>query len=488
MAVASNAKGNCVISASIDKHVKLLVDTNFSRRGDKDANWTLNNSVGEHNNDVRALAILNLSRSSKIQVASGSVDTRVKVSEVHIKRSLSKLLYVDGRCRDEPVRWSIDSSLMLTYTGSRLRVWKRPAKGKPQPVFQLSLEGSTDITSADINPDGTLALVSDADTVRLLRLVQWGNQAALRAQRVMAFPPEDIVPTWLPYHGARWVRFTAGGQQAVVVTFDSMVHLIDLSQWQEQGFPVVGTLDGSKPAEGQENSTFDQEIETNLLDKIPRTTLLLMELSPDGYHLATHNDLGETQVFNLKNMTRVAQLPRFPSTCSVLFFHPTRPLLVVALASHCVYVYNYEKQCFTQWSNEVSKTPLSMISAVRHSFTGGAFIKGSSSRFYLWSLKLMVLFDMDKTSEDECTVTPDKHKGVAQGFRHTSHPKVDEQYLKGYPDFENSVLSRSSCVVDTITDIVSIHSLPSGGLYSIEFPDIVLLKQLPPAFYRQKFI
>ncbi|KAJ1963558.1 U3 small nucleolar RNA-associated protein [Dispira parvispora] len=314
--------------------------------------------------------------------------------------------------------------------------------------------------------------------MRLLRLVQRGGPTTLGAQRVMAFPPEDIIPTWLPYHGARWVRFTAGGQQAVVVTFDATIHVIDLSQWQEQEFSVMGTFDGGKPAGGQ-------EVEVDFSDETPQTTSLLrMELSPDGHYLATHNDLGETQVFNLQSMTRVAQLPRFPAPCSVMFFHPTCPLLVVVLASYHVYVYDYEKQRFTEWSNEVSKTPLSMIAKIQNPFIGGAFIKNPSSRFYLWTLNQLVLFDMDKGSSSNPRAG--KKTGV-QGYVHDKDLQLSADYLKEHPDFAKSTLPQSVCPVRTLRGIVSVRPLPSGGLYSVEFPETVLLKQLPPAYYRKKF-
>lgn len=91
--------------------------------------------------------------------------------------------------------------------------------------------------------------------------------------------------------GAHHVLFTPGSDKLIIVTVESRILIVDLSNWQQDSFDVLRKFEHHRGLDSEGND-LDSTI----------ATVVSITVSSDGQWLATADDENRVHVFNLDSL------------------------------------------------------------------------------------------------------------------------------------------------------------------------------------------
>lgn len=471
-------EGTSVYTSGVDQKVTQFTHV---KKPNQPAHWVQSHSRRLHSHDVRAIAIwpphTSLPPSHKrpfaIEVApvlvSGGLDMSVITTPAALAPGTSlvkiinplgtsaeatfeesyqrKLAYPLGPSGNPSICIAQDARLVSCIREASATFWKilpRPTdedeseKESWQKMLEMEFEVSTNLTSSALSDDGRWFVVSDSYSPKLYQL-EMGSR--IKPRRVREFG--EVIQSALPDRalaGAVTLCFTRDGKKLVMSTVDSHVLVIDLSS----STPVL--LRRFDPHVGQ-------------------ATVLRLAASPDGQWLASHDDKGQTHVFNLDSVHHHCVLPTFPNVAQTMAFDPSRPgLLILALANNTLQFYNVETRTFPPWAKDVSTI---------------------SPRFQLnHDPVLGITFDSDLQAGNRyalfwgstwlCKI---RLEDSVQNKKRRRDP-MDDQYGASVKDFK---------MITSYRPILAVGFMEPGELVVVERPLVDVLSRLPPAYFKHKY-
>ncbi|RKP34878.1 WD40-repeat-containing domain protein, partial [Dimargaris cristalligena] len=242
-------------------------------------------------------------------------------------------------------------------------------------VLNLRLDsGGSHVVSADISPDGRWIAVSDNQKVRLFAVERDPSVAdemvkgSVTLTKMPHFPPRAALPARSPvaggggaggiYQGAQHLRFTPDGDHLIMVNYESVISVIDLTTWPAASPTVVHQFNHHSRRRSTRRAlgpTATDGASTPFLGTSAQIRLLTV--SDDGQWLATCDDHHVIHVFDLHRLAHSHTIVRQKDLCTALRFHPTRPYLVLGFVSNRVLIYSLLDSDVNDWTRASLRRP-----------------------------------------------------------------------------------------------------------------------------------
>ncbi|KAL8726795.1 MAG: hypothetical protein Q9166_006477 [cf. Caloplaca sp. 2 TL-2023] len=227
--LAVSVDGQSVFSGGMDRRTTLYRRTAGSRPGEK-MRWVETAHQRFHSHDVKAMATVETKGISIL--ASGGLDTAPiiipirKYGKEH-HRTLSSLP------QQPPVRSAPKRRLLITWWDREVSVWRISKSRKSAAandeledlaqypakklVAKVLIQGEDSISSADVNDDGSLLVVSTLSEIKVFRLKD-KHDSTVGLRKI------DL-PSELGKIGAKIIRWSPDSKWLLLVTSDNKTHL-----------------------------------------------------------------------------------------------------------------------------------------------------------------------------------------------------------------------------------------------------------------------
>lgn len=183
------------------------------------------------------------------------------------------------------------------------------------------------ISCLSISPDGKWIVCS---TIKQLKLY-----SVATSRKKLEIKKVDIQNISASYT----VCFSPNSKMLIAATLESIIHIFCLTTKT-----IITSF--------HNHTAKDNKFETKTIDQGKG---IIFELSPsrDGKWLASVDHLHRIHVFQMENEKKhVCQLPKDNNAPTAVAFHPTLPILIVALRNHAFYGFDVEQKKKCKWCHE----------------------------------------------------------------------------------------------------------------------------------------
>lgn len=487
LCIAASKDGNQVFSAGVDrkitafrrtpkKHNIVKKDNSSNKKVDTVNDWINVGSRRYHWHDIRALA---LDERPKVNsIVSGGVDVELVACPA---AEFPKL--IQNRLPPFPHKYIVSMSkshkLVMSAFFNSISLWrlgqagtvdtssKHPALPEMiqphQLALELKLKPDCNITSSALSEDANWIAVSDVENVRLFRVNQGAEPGQLEVKKQRAFERE--LNNYLGQHhaapGGHHVMFTPGSDKLILVTPESRILIIDLSNWEEGSYEVLREFGHHRGLDSEGNTSDDYAI----------ATVVSLDVSSDGQWLATGDDENRIHVFNLDSLKHHLKLPQGQIPHTALSFNDFRPNeLLVALATNAFFIYDVEHKRLTNWSITHQDMSKCRLLEQRDRIRGVMYNPADKNKMILYGSTYMCLIDI----EDKPTPRKlGKRKNDAKSKPTTTTTAADDEIPVS--------------ISYQYQQILSCGFLGPNQMAMIERPKFSVLENLPPSFYKAHF-
>ncbi|KIO27849.1 hypothetical protein M407DRAFT_14831 [Tulasnella calospora MUT 4182] len=346
-------------------------------------------------------------------------------------------------------------------------------------VIDMEMNVSTHIIACAISDDGDWLAVSDATELKLFYINGAPDSRPVRIKNIstLLIGALDGVSSTIPSAAASGLLFTPDSTRLVVgcsptsavVMFDlprslsgDVRHLRTFTEHSSNGAGrVIKKLAGG----------------SSLLEDASRRhspLLTAMAVSPDGQWLATADEHGRCNVFNLDSHQHHCTLPSFERSIRDMKFHSDSPqILVLAQVNNSIQVFDVESRTFPGWAKNVTANLPEKFRGLKPGVEGLLFVRDSSSTT--------------------------KHQLLAWGWNWICKIKLDGPTTKGgegkksrsgwIPKDEWDLERDSLNIFSGYRHMLGVASLGGNEMVVVERPalDLIMVDGLPPSFYKHKF-
>ncbi|KAG0785392.1 hypothetical protein G6F22_007973 [Rhizopus arrhizus] len=471
LCIAVSKDGKQAFTAGVDRKITTFKRTTKKIKEDHVTQWMNVGSRRYHWHDIRALALDE--RPQINSIVSGGVDVELVACPA---AEFPKL--IQNRLPPFPEKYIVSLSkshqLVMASFFNSISVWrlgkaqnldfksKTPALPEMVQPHQLALEvklkPDCNITSSALSENAQWIAVADVEQVRLFRVNQNTETGKLEIKKQRAFERE--LNTYLNEQGAaagaHHVRFTPGSDKLIIVTVESRILLVNLTNWSVDTYHVLCEFGHHRGLDSDGNSSDDHAV----------ATVVSIDISSDGQWLVTGDDDNRIHVFNLDNFKHHLKLPQGTTPHTALSFNQFRPNeLLIALATNAFYIYDVEHKKLTNWSSAHQDMSNCRLLEQRDRIRGVAYNPANENKMILYGSAYMCLADVEnkpvssklgKRKQEEAPLTK-KEDGLAF--------PISYQYQQ----------------------ILYCGFINKDQMVMIERPKFSVLENLPPSFYKAHF-
>ncbi|KAI8996980.1 WD40-repeat-containing domain protein [Pilobolus umbonatus] len=473
LCLAASKDGKQVFSAGVDRKITAFRRSHLKKKNENDtgSQWINVGSRRYHWHDIRAIALDD--RSHINSIISGGVDVELvacpaaefpKLIQNRLPPFPHKYLASVSRSKklvmasffDSICLWKLGKSATADLISTKPAI---PEMLQPhQLLLTLKLKPDCNITSSCLSEDANWIAVSDVENVRLFRVSEGDESGQLIVKKQRSFEREldEYLGEQGAANGAHHVRFTPDSQKLIIVTTESRILIVDLSNWENEEFEIMREFGHHRgfDSEGKniENSTI--------------STVVSIAVSSDGQWLGTADDKNNIHVFNLDSLKHHIQLPRENIPHTALSFNEFRPNeLLVSLANNAFYIYDVEHKRLTDWSRKHIDMSNCRLLEQRDRIRGVIYNPAEQNKMILYGSTFMCLVDLEDKEDTQL------------GKRKPGEDKTD--------DSPNSILPVSMSF--QYQQILHCDFLGENKMVMIERPKFSVLENLPPSFYKAHF-
>ncbi|KAI8801389.1 quinon protein alcohol dehydrogenase-like superfamily [Cladochytrium replicatum] len=432
LCMASNAAGNVVFTAGVDRQIVQFKYTVLSHSTGPALSgpsvmtsdqphlkrWIMTAQKRYHSHDVRALALLEGRPVDSL--VSGGVDTQLTISQPasefpivsHIRLPpfpLQPLISVSRGARavmcrylDRVKVWKVGTGIPPVIPLSDLADGTRIKLGhKHRLWFEIAPKVSSHLTASAISDNGNWVALADLESVKLFKIDTTSGKPRIRKVK-----PEGYATPLLPEGvGATAILFTPDSGRMVVAGCDATVVVTDL---REDSVEVVKRFRFHCGDDHDE----DDGVKRSSRGRKRWESVCSLAVSSDGQWLASGDKANRIYIYNLDALKLHATIPRYPTPHTSVTFHPVSPTLIVTLHSNEVFLFDVETterasvlsastdsvpQCrLTDWSREYShRLPRRLISKTEPA-RGVVVPPGRNDTLILWASSWMCTVDLKR--------------------------------------------------------------------------------------------
>ncbi|KAG8955807.1 U3 small nucleolar RNA-associated protein [Tulasnella sp. 408] len=381
-----------------------------------------------------------------------------------------------------------DARLLVCRRLTGVSIWRlHPggggAKGAQEfdHVIDMEMNVSTHIIACAISDDGNWLAVSDAMELKLFYINGAGDFRPVRIKNIstLLIGALDSVSSTIPSAAASGLLFTPDSTRLVVACSpSSAVVMFDLPRSLSGDVRHLRTfVEHSLAGPGRVVKKLAGD--SSLLKEDgsrPHSALLTtMTVSPDGQWLATADERGHCNVFNLDSLQHHCTLPSFERPIRDMKFHSDSPqILVLAQVNNSIQVFDVESRTFPGWAKNVTTNLPEKFKGLKPGVEGLLFVKDLSSattkhQLLAWGWNWICKIKLDG---------PMAKRGKSKKSRSGWIPK-DEW------DLERDSLN----IFSGYRHMLGVAPLGGNEVVVVERPalDLMMIDGLPPSFYKHKF-
>ncbi|KAG8984839.1 U3 small nucleolar RNA-associated protein [Tulasnella sp. 427] len=382
---------------------------------------------------------------------------------------------------------SREARLLVCRRLTGVSIWKLHAGGKGvkgaqefDHLIDIEMNVFTHVVACAISDDGKWLAASDAMELKLFYVDGIDDSRPIRIKNIANMLMEALHGVSDAVHSAAASRllFTPDSSRLVVASSPtSAVVIFDLPKVPTTDVRHLRTFDEhSSASTGRVVKHFagGASLPASGNSKGHAPTVIAMTVSPDGQWLATADESGRCNTFNLDSLQHHCTLPSFEHRIRDMKFHPDLPqVLVFAQVNNSIQLFDVESRTFPKWAKNATANLSEKFKGLKPGVEGLLFVKDSSSgsrhQLLAWGWNWICKIKLEGVS-----AKGGKNKKSRSGWVPKEELDAEREAFNVFTGYRN---------------MLGVASLGENEIVVVERPaiDLLVVDGLPPPFYKHKF-